>query len=45
MPLPHYDVCVLPGDGIGVEVIDAALPLLERAAASVSGGSASPVAL
>jgi len=31
MPLPHYDICVLPGDGIGVEVIDAALPLLERA--------------
>ncbi len=25
-----YDICVLPGDGIGVEVIDATLPLLER---------------
>jgi 3-isopropylmalate dehydrogenase len=31
MPLPRYEICVLPGDGIGVEVIDAALPLLERA--------------
>jgi 3-isopropylmalate dehydrogenase len=31
MPLSHYDICVLPGDGIGVEVIDAAMPLIERA--------------
>jgi len=31
MPLSRYDICVLPGDGIGVEVIDAALPLIERA--------------
>jgi 3-isopropylmalate dehydrogenase len=27
-----YDICVLPGDGIGVEVIDATLPILEKAA-------------
>ena len=25
-----YDICVLPGDGIGVEVIDATLPILEK---------------
>ena len=25
-----FDICVLPGDGIGVEVIDATLPLLEK---------------
>src|SRR5688572_31322415 len=25
-------ICVLPGDGIGVEVIDATLPVLEKAA-------------
>jgi len=25
-----YDIAVLPGDGIGVEVIDAALPLLDK---------------
>jgi 3-isopropylmalate dehydrogenase len=31
MPLSRYDICVLPGDGIGVEVIDATLPLIERA--------------
>jgi len=31
MPLSRYDICVLPGDGIGVEVIDATLPLVERA--------------
>ncbi len=31
MPLSRYDICVLPGDGIGVEVIDATLPLLEHA--------------
>ena len=30
MPLPRFDICVLPGDGIGVEVIDATLPLLEQ---------------
>ncbi len=27
-----YDICVLPGDGIGIEVIDATVPLLERLA-------------
>jgi 3-isopropylmalate dehydrogenase len=26
----EFEVCVLPGDGIGVEVIEAALPILER---------------
>jgi 3-isopropylmalate dehydrogenase len=26
----EFDICVLPGDGIGVEVIEATLPLLER---------------
>ena len=26
-----FDICVLPGDGIGVEVIDATLPVLEKA--------------
>ena len=31
MTLSSYDICVLPGDGIGVEVIDATLPLLEHA--------------
>ena len=31
MSLSRYDICVLPGDGIGVEVIDATLPLVERA--------------
>ena len=25
-----FDICVLPGDGIGVDVIDATLPLLAR---------------
>lgn len=25
-----FDICVLPGDGIGVEVIDATIPLLEK---------------
>ena len=25
-----FDICVLPGDGIGVDVIDATLPLLEK---------------
>jgi len=25
-----YDICVLPGDGIGTEVIDATLPILEK---------------
>ncbi len=25
-----FDICVLPGDGIGVDVVDATLPLLER---------------
>jgi 3-isopropylmalate dehydrogenase len=25
-----FDICVLPGDGIGVEVIEATLPLLEK---------------
>jgi len=27
----EFGICVLPGDGIGVEVIDATLPVLERA--------------
>ena len=28
---PHtFDICVLPGDGIGVDVIDATLPLLDK---------------
>jgi 3-isopropylmalate dehydrogenase len=26
----HFDICVLPGDGIGVEVIQATLPLLQK---------------
>lgn len=26
-----FSICVLPGDGIGVEVIDATLPILEKA--------------
>jgi 3-isopropylmalate dehydrogenase len=26
----QFDICVLPGDGIGVEVIDATLPILEQ---------------
>lgn len=26
----RFDICVLPGDGIGAEVIEAALPLLEK---------------
>jgi len=30
MPLSRYDICVLPGDGIGIEVVDATLPLLEH---------------
>ena len=25
-----FDICVLPGDGIGIEVIEATLPILER---------------
>ncbi len=33
MPTPRiFDICVLPGDGIGVEVIAATLPLLDRVA-------------
>jgi isocitrate/isopropylmalate dehydrogenase len=27
----EFDICVLPGDGIGVEVIEATLPVLEKA--------------
>jgi 3-isopropylmalate dehydrogenase len=27
-----YDICVMPGDGIGVEVIDATIPLLDKLA-------------
>jgi 3-isopropylmalate dehydrogenase len=27
----RFDICVLPGDGIGVEVIEATLPVLEKA--------------
>lgn len=30
-PRATYAICVLPGDGIGVEVMDATLPLVERA--------------
>ena len=30
------NICVLPGDGIGVEVIDATLPVLEKAAKGFS---------
>ena len=29
-PKATYDLVLLPGDGIGVEVIEATLPLLER---------------
>lgn len=29
-PRPIYDIAVLPGDGIGIEVIDATIPVLER---------------
>ena len=29
-PLATFNVCVLPGDGIGVDVIDATLPLLDK---------------
>ena len=25
-----FDICVLPGDGIGIEVIEATLPILEK---------------
>ncbi len=28
---PKFRICVLPGDGIGVEVIDATIPILEKA--------------
>jgi 3-isopropylmalate dehydrogenase len=35
-----YDICVLPGDGIGNEVTAAALPLLERAAHGAGFGFA-----
>lgn len=28
----NFDICVLPGDGIGVDVIDATLPLLDKLA-------------
>ena len=31
-----YDICVLPGDGIGVDVIDATLPLLAKLAHGAS---------
>ncbi len=31
-PKTTYDICVLPGDGIGVDVIDATLPLLDKLA-------------
>lgn len=27
----EYDIAVIPGDGIGPEVVEAALPLFERA--------------
>ena len=26
-----YEICVLPGDGVGIEVVEATLPLLEKA--------------
>ena len=32
-PRTTFDICVLPGDGIGVEVIEATLPMLEKRAA------------
>jgi 3-isopropylmalate dehydrogenase len=35
-----YDICVLPGDGIGTEVTAAALPLLERLAHGAGYGFA-----
>ncbi|MEP7183836.1 MAG: isocitrate/isopropylmalate dehydrogenase family protein [Betaproteobacteria bacterium] len=35
-----YDICVLPGDGIGTEVTAAALPLLERLAHGAGFGFA-----
>ena len=35
-----FDICVLPGDGIGAEVIDATLPLLERLAHGAAFGFA-----
>ena len=28
----EFDICVLPGDGIGVEVIEATLPILQNSA-------------
>jgi tartrate dehydrogenase/decarboxylase/D-malate dehydrogenase len=31
--MDSYDIAVIPGDGIGVEVVDAALPAVEQAAA------------
>ena len=30
MTTASFDICVLPGDGIGVDVIDATLPILEK---------------
>ena len=39
MSNPHvFEICVLPGDGIGVEVIEATLPLLEQVAKGASFG-------
>ena len=35
-----YDICVLPGDGIGTEVTAATLPLLERLAHGAGFGFA-----
>ena len=29
-PIKTFEICVLPGDGIGVDVVDATLPLLEK---------------
>jgi 3-isopropylmalate dehydrogenase len=31
-PRQAYDIAVLPGDGIGIDVVDAALPLLDKVA-------------
>jgi 3-isopropylmalate dehydrogenase len=36
----RFDICVLPGDGIGVEVIDATLPVLDKVQKGFSLGFA-----
>ena len=35
---PEFDIAVLPGDGIGPEVVDATVPLLERLAHGAAFG-------